>query len=51
MQDIQDIVENMRSKMCHLVGDVMDETEEFNSDRNVFSKSEIGISVEMLYED
>ena len=51
MQSIQDIVENITSKMCHLVGDVADETEEFNSDRNVSSKSEIGTSVEMLDED
>ena len=51
MQGIQDIVENMRSKMCHLVEDVMDESEEFNSNRNVSSKSEIRISVEMLDED
>ena len=33
------------------VGDIVDETEEFNSDRNVSSKNEIGISVEMLDED
>ena len=51
MQGIQDIVENMRSKMCHLPGDIMDETEEFNSEINVSSKSEIGTSVEMLDED
>ena len=37
--------------MCHLVGDVVDETEEFNSNRNVSSKSEIRASVEMLDED
>ena len=39
MQDIQDIVENMRSKMCYEVGDVVDEIEEFKSDRKVFFKS------------
>ena len=37
--------------MCHLVGDVVDETGEFNSNRNVSSKSEIGTSAEMLDED
>ena len=51
MQDIQDIVENMRSKMCHQVGDGVDEIEEFKSDRKVFFKTEIGIFIEILDED
>ena len=44
-------MENISFKMSHLVRDVVDEIEEFNSDRNVSSKNKIGISVMMLDED